>query len=192
MGEYENRAKRYGLDVSFCHSLHTLKIEVPTASGVDIGFSTSPASVLTACFSGLRRYQIARRLFVFGANSESIADTLRGRERLASLLTFVLKNYAFSVELNNSTLTTRVDLMRGFPSDDGTNGERLFSALSEIAGELRLTCLGPLIPARATRNGWGPGRIRTISVICAAMLPPLAVVLIFAWAIHHSPLLLQR
>jgi hypothetical protein len=192
MGEYENRAKRYGLDVMFFQSLHTLKIEVPTAPGVDIGFATSPASVLVACFSGLRRYQIARRLFVFGANSKAIADTLRGHERLNSLLTFVLDNYAFSVELNNCVLTTRVDLMQGFPSEDGTGGERLFSSLSEIAGELHRADLAPPMSARASGNRWGPGRLRTISVICGAMLPLLAVVLLLAWVIHRSPSLLHR
>jgi hypothetical protein len=88
MGEYEDRAKRYGLDVSFFQSLHTLKIEVPTASEVDIGFSTSPTCVLAWCFPGLRRYQIAPRLFVVGTNSRSIADLLRDYERVNSLLTF--------------------------------------------------------------------------------------------------------
>lgn len=192
MGEYEDRAKRHDLYVSFFQSLQTLKIEVPTASGVDIGFSTSPANAFAACFSGSRRYQIARRLFVYGANSESIADMLRGREPLNSLLTFVLDNYAFSMELSSAILTTRVNLMVASPSRDGTGGERLFSALSEIAGELRLAHLADSMPAKPTGNRWGPARIRTISIICAGLSPLLAVILLFAWFIHHSPSLLHR
>ena len=192
MGEYEDRAKRHGLDVSFFQSLQTLKIEVPTATGVDIGFSTSPASVLARCFSGLRRYQIAPRLFVFGRHSKAVADILRGCERINSLLIYVLDNYAFSIELNNSTLTTRVNLMAGFPSRDGTDGERLFSALSEIAAALRLTSLAQAMPVTATENLWGPARMRTLSMACAGLLPVFAVVLIFAWAIHRSPALLHR
>jgi hypothetical protein len=192
MGEYEDRAKRYGLDVSFFQSLHTLKIEVPTTSEVDIGFSTSPTCVLAWCFPGLRRYQVAPRLFVFGTNSRSIADLLRGYERVNSLLTFVLDNYAFSIELNNSTLTTRVNLMEAFPSRDGTGGEHLFSALSEIAATLRLTSLAPLMPARTTGSRWGPSRLRTISMVCGGLLPLLAVALILTWVIHRSPSLLHR
>ncbi|WP_321917431.1 MULTISPECIES: hypothetical protein [Paraburkholderia] len=192
MGEYEDRAKRHGLDVSFFQSLQTLRIEVPIAAGVDIGFSTSPATVLTRCFSGLRRYQIAPRLFVFGRHSKAVADILRDCERINSLLIYVLDNYAFSIELNNSTLTTRVNLMAGFPSRDGTDGEHLFSALSEIAGELRLAHLADSMPAKPTGNRWGPARIRTISIICAGLSPLLAVILLFAWFIHHSPSLLHR
>lgn len=192
MGDYQDRAKRYGVEVSFIQALQLLRIEVPTASGVDVGFSTSAASFLGSLFSGFRRHQIAPRLFVYGKNADSVAYMLCGRERLIYLLTFVLDNYAYSIELSKSLLITRVNLMEGSPKRDGTGGVRLFSALSEIAGELRSSGVASFMPVVPTGSQLGPAKFRTIGIICAGLSPLLAVVVLFAWAIHHSPSLLHR
>lgn len=192
MGEYEDKALRHDIDVSRIQSLERLKIEVLTASGVDIGFSTSPANVFSALFSGSRSHRIDRRLYVHGADSEAVANILRGRERLNSLLTFVLDNYAFSIELSNTILTTRINLMMTSPRRDGTGGERLFSALSEIAGELSAAHLATSTPVKPTGIGWGPAKVRKIGMICGGLSPLVAVMLLLAWAIHHSPALLHR
>ncbi len=188
MGRYEDRARTYGIEVSFFQMLQKLTIAVPASINVDIEFSTSASSV----FSLTRRYEVAPRLYISGFRAQEMAEVIRKEERLNALLIFVLDTYAFSVELNGPILQARVNLMHGFPSKDGTDGERLFSSMSEIS--TRLASLARLFPnlQQPRKHGWGPARTRLFATIGCALLPLLMTVAAFVWMIHRSPGLIHH
>jgi hypothetical protein len=183
MFEYERLASRYGLNV-FTYGVSQV-ITTPAASllRVDVGFEKLNGNG----FSIFRRYSIGEGGCVFGNLATIFINIMAKEDRLRYLINLVLDRYAYRIEWTGSRLMVRINTTQVIPHQDGAGGERLFSAVSEIAGILSAIDLTQFEGAVKLCRMWGPGRVRNATVFGGAVLPFICVAAIVFWGVHHSP-----
>ncbi len=176
MSEYQKLAKRYGIRVEYLSSSQFLSIPTQFPSRVDVGFCADEGDIFTKIFSPFRRERLWSGVYVYGSCATSLAKLLSNDERLCGNLRMVLAQYAYAVEWSGQKLLARIYLPLGIPAQDGTGGQRLLSAFSEIAQHLSRIEPGQLEAGTVQPNWWGPHRFRILTMVAGTALPFVFVV----------------
>lgn len=176
MYEYQRLAKKYGIEVEFFNTSQFLSAQTQFPSKIDVGFCADEGDLLTKIFSPFRRERLGPGVYVYGSCATSLAEFLPDNERLCGTLRLVLAQYAYAVEWSGQKLTARINVFQGDPRQDGTGGERLLSALSEIAQYLSRIQPGQLEALTTRRKWWGPRRLRILAGVAGGALPFVFIV----------------
>jgi hypothetical protein len=185
MYEYQKLAKRYGVSVEFMNTLQLLSTPTQCPLTVDVGFGVGESNVFVDWFPPFRREKFGPGLYVYGSHATTLAKLLPNDERLCATLKMILVYYAYAVEWSGQKLTARINLLQGYPARDGTGGQRLLSAFSEIAQDVSRIDPQQLEALGTHRKRWGPRRIRKLAVAAGAALPVVVVVAIVTYFSLH-------
>jgi hypothetical protein len=177
MFEYEKLANRYGASVTVIRGLQFITVPTRAYLKVDVGFGVEKENVFDGSFPLFRRHPFGSNLFFFGDRAIALAQHLPDDDLLCSSLRLVLEQYAYRLDWSEKQLSARINTLQGFPSDDGTGGARLFSAMKTIADHLDAIDIRSF-ELKAERTGWGPSRIRRIALFCAFALPAVCYVVL--------------
>jgi hypothetical protein len=168
MFEYEKLAKSYGIDVEIGKGLQILTVPTESKIKIDVGFADSEGNILGNYFQSLRKYKIYRNLSVYGDCAKPLSEILTQDYVFCSNLC-VIFDYAYSALWSGKELEIRVNtLARGYPIDDGTGGERLFVSVKNLVD--RLNDQANLNDLAKNKTGWGPSRIRKLTLRSAGIL----------------------
>jgi len=185
MSEYQKLAKGYGIRVEYLGSSQFLSIPTRFSSTVDVGFCADEGDIFTKIFSPFRRERLWSGVYVYGSCATSLSKILSRDDRLCGNLRMVLAQYAYAVEWSGQQLLARIYLPSGVPASDGTGGQRLLSAFSEIAQHLSRIEPGQLEATTAPPKWWGPRRFRILATVAGAALPFVFVATIVLYFSLH-------
>jgi hypothetical protein len=184
MFEYEKLGKQYGATVTIIRGLQIITVPTRSTLKVDVGFGVGQGNLFSGAFPFFRRHEFGRNLFIFDTRASALSRVLSTDDRLCSLLRLILDDYAFRVEWSGTKLAARINTLQGFPSNDGTGGERMFSALKLIADRLEAIDAQSVECSTSEYAGWGPGRVHRIALMSVFALPAVCYMVLRYWAYH--------
>lgn len=178
MGEYEKMAKSYGINVDGAKGLQILSISTIPRVGVDVGFVGDGGGILGDYFSSFKRYEIYRKLSIYGNCAKFLAEILREDLSFCSSL-YVLFNYAYSARWTGSEFVININaLARGYPHNESDGGEQIFLAIKNLVDRLNAIDFEKINGLGSVSNGFGPTKLRGLMLKIAGALPVAFVLII--------------
>jgi hypothetical protein len=175
----------YNAKISRFRGLELISVPINCTQRIDLGFSKKGSFLIANWVPCLAGKRFGERLYVHGAAADDWLRAFASDRELCNALTTLLDGYAYRLEWTGSTLTARVNTMRGTITGDATGGERFFRNLAVAAERLGVASgRQELVATHTTVRSLGPATLRKVGV-AAAFVVPFSLLLVLHYALSH-------